>query len=120
MKKPTIAELRAKEVTRLAYIIAAKTPNADGCGDIARNFMNRYYRLAGMCDRLLYLENDEHTANTRYTAELKERREKLFEKLNADFERYAGLMLIYYSWLPTIADSKGGSDIINRYFYNWR
>lgn len=116
--KPTIAELRAKEITRLASIIAAQSPSADRCGDIARSLMARYYRLAGMCNRLLYLENDERTANTRYTAELADRREALSAKLNADFKRCAGLMLVYYSWLPTITNHEGSGNAINTYFYN--
>lgn len=116
--KQTIAQLRAKEITRLANIIAAKDPSADNCEDIARNLMTRYYRLAGMCDRLLYLENDERTANTRYTAWLADRRERLSAKLNADFKRLAGLTLEYYGYLPTITTGAGSSDAINVYFYN--
>lgn len=115
--KPTIAELRAREIARLATIIAGKDPTATDSREAARNLMHRYYRLAGMCDRLLILDNDERTANTRYTAALEARREALSAKLNADFGRLAGLTLVYGSWLPTITDRKGGSDVINRYFY---
>lgn len=109
MKKLTIAELRAREVERLAE----RTNDYK----TAQNLMNRYYRLAGALTRLLYLENTEHTCNLASTKALDERADKMRERLNADFNKY-GLMLEFYGFLPTITDHKGGSEVIYRYFYD--
>ena len=109
MKKITIAEQRAKEVERLAEITKDHTT--------AENLMRRYYRLAGALTRLLYLENDERTANRASTKALDERADKMRKRLDADFQKY-GLMLVFYGFLPTITDHKGGNDVIYTYFYN--
>lgn len=109
MKKLTIAELRAREVERLAE----RTNDYK----TAQNLMTRYYRLAGALTRLLYLENTEHTCNLASTKALDKRAEKMRERLNADFNKY-GLMLEFYGFLPTITDHKGGSEVIYRYFYD--
>lgn len=108
-RKITIAELREKQLDKLATITNDYS--------VACNLMNRFYRLAGMETRLLYLENDERTCNKRYTVELAERRDKAFDRLNADFQKY-GLILIYYGYIPTITDHEGGNAVIDTYFYD--
>lgn len=108
MKTLTIAQLRKKEVDKLAVIT--------GDYETARNLMNRFYRYAGMLDRLLYLENDERTANRPFTKELEDKAEKARERLNADFNKI-GLMLEFYGYIPTITDHKGGNSVIYTYFY---
>lgn len=108
MAKLTTAELRAREVTRLAEITNDYT--------IAASLMRRYYRLAGALSRLLVLNNDYRTAETRYTQELSKRTERQAAKLDIDFRRY-GLQLVYYSHLPTITTAPGNSDVIHTYFY---
>lgn len=107
--KKTIAELRAREVERLTE----RTNDYK----TAQNLMNRYYRLAGALTRLLYLENDERTANRASTKYLDERAEKMRKRLDADFQKY-GLMLEFYGFLPTITDHKGGNEVIYTYFYD--
>lgn len=109
MKKMTIAEQRAKEVEHLAKITKDYAT--------AENLMNRYYRLAGALNRLLYLENEERTCNLASTKYLDERADKMRKRLDADFRKY-GLMLIFYGYLPTITDHEGGNDVIYTYFYN--
>ena len=109
MRKMTIAEQRAKEVERLAERTNDFTT--------AKNLMTRYYRLAGALTRLLYLENDERTANRASTKALDERADKMRKRLDTDFQKY-GLMLVFYGFLPTITDHQGGNDVIYTYFYN--
>ena len=109
MRKRTIAEQRAKEVEHLAERTNDYTT--------AKNLMTRYYKLAGALTRLLYLENDERTANRASTKALDERADKMRKRLDADFQKY-GLMLEFYGFLPTITDHKGGNDVIYTYFYD--
>lgn len=107
--KKTISELRAREVERLTE----RTNDYS----TAKNLMNRYYRLAGALTRLLYLENDERTANRASTKALDDRADKMRKRLDSDFQKY-GLMLEFYGFIPTITDHKGGSDVISTFFYN--
>lgn len=113
MAKMTIAQMREREVARLAEI----------CGDRdkAYNLMYRFYRLCGMDSRLLELQNDERTYNSHYTLDLEERREKAFQRLRNDFRSF-GLDLKYGGVCPTICeytpnDSRIGREIIGRFFY---
>lgn len=107
--KMTIAQLREKQLEKLATITNDY--------EIACNLMNRYYRLAGMDTTLLYLENDARTCDSRYTMELVEKRDNAFKRLDKDFHKY-GLMLVYYGYIPTITNHKGGNAVIDTYFYN--
>lgn len=115
MRKLTIAQLREKELYRLADIIAAAAPEVDSL-EVASNLMNRYYRLAGADDRLLYLENDERTYNRRSTIELAAQTEKRLAALQTDFNKY-GLKLTYFGHIASITDFEN-REVIYRYFYN--
>lgn len=108
--KNTIAEKRLAEVHKLA-------DNYTHDFSTAKNLMNRFYRVCGALERLLYLENDEKTCNRRYTLELSDKTDKAVKRLKADFNK-CGLILEFYGYLPTITDHKGGNDVIYRYFYN--
>lgn len=108
MKKTTIAMLREKELFKLAELTKDIT--------VAKNLMNRYYRLAGIDRRLLHLENDKRTCNKYLTLKLSEEHDKMFERLNGDFKQY-GLVLEYYGYLPTITDYKNGNEVIYTFFY---
>lgn len=109
MRKMTIAEMRKRELDKLETI----TNN----NKIATNLMNRYYRLAAMEMRLLYLENTEYHHNKSYTLELIKKRDNTLDRLDKDLHKY-GLMLIYYSHIPTITDHKGGNAVIDTFFYD--
>lgn len=120
MAKLSIAQLREKELYKLADIIAAVNTKNEVYTDnlkIAQNLMNRYYRLCGADERLLYLENDERTANRRSTQELSEQTEKRLAKLQADFKAY-GLKLVYFGYMPTICYIDSTQTAVERYFYN--
>ena len=103
----TIAELREKEVNKFAEVSGMEK---------AKNIMNRYYRLCGMDERLLYLENDERTHDKPFTTELSAKRDKAYDKLNADLQAY-GMKLTYFGYLPTIVYISTTATAINAYYY---
>lgn len=115
MRKMSIAELRANEVARLASL-DTKNERSEAITE-AKKLMTSFYRLCGLEERLLYLVNSEKTCNSRYTISLELKSEKWRERLQAAFKPY-GLMLVWYGYLPTITDHKGGNEVINTYFYN--
>lgn len=108
----TIAQLREKELERFndAFIHSL---------DDARHIITTFYRCAGLCDRLLYLDNDERTCNRRSTQELHERADRQVMRLNALLKPY-GLVTRFSSWLPSICklEDKYHCEVFNRYFYN--
>lgn len=109
MARETIAEKRQKEVIKLSEI--TKDYNK------AYSLMYRYYRLCGLNERLLYLENDERTANRKSTLYLSEKEERIREKLQKDFNAY-NLKLTYFGYLPTIVYKDTTETAIYSYFYN--
>ena len=113
--RKTIAEFRKKQVYRLAALDTKN--NASVAIADATKLMNSFYRLCGLEEKLLYLENEEKTCNSKYTANLEVKAEKWRERLQSAFNAY-GLMLVWYGYLPTITDHKGGNEIIYTYFYN--
>lgn len=115
MKKMTIAELRKKEAYKLAYL-DTKNDREKAIAE-AKKLMISFYRLCGLEERLLYLENDEKTCNSRYAASLETKAEKWRERLQVAFKSY-GLTLVWYGYLPTITDHEGGNEVIYTYFYD--
>jgi hypothetical protein len=81
-----------------------------------KKLMNSYYRFCALEERLLYLVNDEETANSRYTQEQEEKAERWRERLQAWFGRY-GMKLAYYGWCPRIESKSNQADRIETYFY---
>ncbi len=115
MKKMTVVELRQKEVCKLASL-DTRNDRIEALSE-ARKLMNSFYRLCGLETTLLYCQNDERTCNSDYIASLELKAEKWRERLQAAFKPY-GLMLVWYGYLPTITDHKGGNEVIYTYFYN--
>lgn len=115
MNKMSIAELRSREVYKLAGMNIKDNMNTAIAE--ATKLMNSFYRFCGLEERLLYLVNSEKTCNSRYVVSLEVKAEKWRERLQAAFKPY-GLMLVWYGYLPTITDHKGGNEVINTYFYN--
>ena len=74
MKKLTIAQKREKAVIELAN---RTNGNIEG----AKKAMNAYYRLCGLEERLLYLENDYKRHNSPYTKRLQAQEEKAIERV---------------------------------------
>lgn len=110
MKKLTIAEKRNNAVIELAN---RTNGNIDG----ARKAMNAYYRLCGLEERLLYLENDERTCNSNYTKSLQEQEERAIERVKKYFEEF-NAVLIWFGYLPTICEPGTTQDLYLAHFYN--
>ena len=109
MKKLTIAEKRNNAVIELANRTNA---NVNG----ARKAMNAYYRLCGLEERLLYLENDERTCNSNYTKSLQEQEERTIERVKKYFEEF-NAVLIWFGYLPTICEPGTTQDLYLAHFY---
>ena len=110
MAKTTIAEKRAKAVIELAN-------RTNGNIENARKAMNAYYRLCGLEERLLYLENNEKTCNSYYTKELQKQEERAIERVKKYFEEFTAT-LIWFGYLPTICDKEKKNDLYLAHFYN--
>ena len=110
MKKSTIAELRSKAIIQLSE------RNNELTTDEARKTMNAFYRLCGMDQRLLYLENEERTCNSRYTKALAEQRDRAFERVKGYLVPF-NATLVYFGYLPTIVETGSTRDLYLRHFY---
>ena len=120
LARMTIAQLREREVNKLARF-KSENPSEEDYAE-AKRMMNRFYRLCGLEERLLYLENDERTYNSWYTKECDAKAERWRNRLNADFKRIYGLELVYCGYAPSIGvvdrEGRGGfHEKINRWFY---
>lgn len=78
--------------------------------------MNSYYRLCGLDERLLYLESNERTYNSRFVKELEEKQEKWYKRLNAQFNEYSA-ELIYFGYFPTICAKGTTQKLYLAHFY---
>lgn len=119
MSKMTIAQLREKEVERLARFKDSE-PTEQNITD-ARKIMNSFYRLCGLCTTNLYLANDARTCNRQSTKDSEEREERWVKRLNEQLKPY-GLQLFYCGYCPSIGiveKPHGGCvEKITRWFYN--
>lgn len=79
--------------------------------------MNAYYRLCGLEERLLYLENNEKTHNSYYTKILQEQEERAIERVIKYFEEF-NATLIWLGYLPTICEKETTRDLYLAHFYN--
>lgn len=118
MAKMTIAQLREREIDRL---VSFKTNSPDE-NDFsqARRMMNSFYRLCGLCERNLYLANDERTCDRYSTKESEERESAWSKRLDGEFNRVYGLRLFYSGYMPsigTINEHGGCAEKITRWFY---
>ena len=114
MAKMTIAQQREREVVRLA---SAKSPEYTE-SDLreARRLMNSFYRLAGLDERLLYLENTESTCNNRRTKQLSEKAYNWYTRLSKELGAFCGYKLTYFGHLPTITDADNNKKISAFYY----
>lgn len=110
--------MREREIERLATII--HDPSTDENLAEARRLMNSLYRLCGLCERNLYLTNEERTCNLNSTHASEERESRWYKRLNHDFQKY-GLKLCYFGYHPTIVyvdNEHPGREAISLYFYD--
>lgn len=116
MRKLTIAELRFNARKRFEEMYIKDE-------DKAYNLCNRFYRLCGIDDRLLIMNNDYEYYNRhrRYIEEQEAKADKMRDRLINDLKEY-GLTLYYFGYLPTITEVKDGkptgTEALARYFYN--
>ena len=116
MTRMTIAQMRDRAVLQLAERKTA-TPTEQDIQD-ARRIMNSFYRLCGLDEQLLYLENDERTHDKPYTLEKAAKRERWFDRLNAIFKSEYNACLVYFGYCPTICANGTTQDLYLRHFYN--
>lgn len=120
MPKLTIAQLREREVERLAAYHDENYTENDLA--LARKLMNSFYRLCGLAETNLYLANDARTCNSAYTKRSEERESRWANRLSNQFKEFAGLELFYAGYCPSIGvihrPSGGCSEKITRWFYN--
>ena len=120
MAKLTTAQLREKDVFRLAKMGEENGTPTEQAIEKARYLMNSYYRLCGLCETNLYLSNDSRTCNTTRTARSEEREMKWYRRLKAEFEQFCGLTLNYGGYFPSICrvNEHGGCyDVMYPHFY---
>lgn len=109
MRKKTIHELREEAI----YTLARRSDNFDTDVDVfnkARHAMNCFYRLGGMDERLLYLENDERWHDSEPTHDLQRKAEAARERVRALLKEF-NADITYSGYLPSIIDivkSPGG------------
>lgn len=119
MAKMTIAQLREKQVERLA-LLKTSNPTEEDYNEARRN-MNSFYRLCGLCETNLNLANNERRCNSLY-AKISELRENLwYQRLNKIFRDTYNLNLVYCGYMPSIGvknENGGFSERISTYFYN--
>lgn len=116
--KWTVHDYREREIQNLATMI--HNPSTDESIAEARRLMNSMYRLCGLCEKNLYLANDERTCDLHSTHASEDREFKWCKRLNNQFAKY-GLKLNYFGYHPTIvyADEKRlNSEAISLYFYD--
>ena len=114
----TIAELRRKEVRRLAEFKSNKPTETDY--DEAQRLMNSFYRLCHLAEGNLYRTNCEATCNTARTKKSEEREYNWWKRLDAKFNELYGLRLVYCGYMPsigTVTEHGGFAEKIQRFFY---
>ena len=119
MARMTIAQMREKDVYRLAEM-HNNEPTENDIQE-ARKLFTSYYRLCGLCERNLYLQNDSRQHDSWYAKELEEKESKWVKRLDKQFNDFAGLRLVYCGYYPSIGHKheKGGfSDVFFPHFYN--
>lgn len=112
--KKTIAQLREEQCQKLHGL------NVGTDYDTAKRLMNSFYRLCGLAERNLLLNEDERTCNLKSTKCSEEKEDRWYKRLSKEFEDNYGLTLEYCSYLPSIGIKKPGGgfkEVIYRYFY---
>lgn len=118
MAQPTVAQMREKDVERLARMHSADPTEQDM--NEAKRLFTSYYRLCGLSERNLYLQNDAKRHNTHYAKELEAKEERWVKRLDAEFNQFAGLRLVYCGYYPSIGhklEHGGFQDVFFAHFY---
>jgi hypothetical protein len=119
MARLTIAQLREKEVYKLATFKNAEPTEAD-ISEARRN-MNSFYRLCALDWNLMNWENDEKLCNLAWVKYEADKAERWRDRLNKVFVDTYGLKLVYCGPMPSIGivhqPGGGFSEKIERWFY---
>lgn len=113
-----VKTLREHEIERLISYAITEEGKEDAT---ARRLMNSFYRLCGLAETNLYLQNNERTHNTPYAQYCEERETKWCKRLCAEFQKHYGLKLYYAGYMPsigTVNEHGACAEKISRYFYN--
>lgn len=113
MRKPTVAELREREIRN-----AVCNYNIDI--DELRRLMNSYYRYCGLLFRNFRCNNVSESCYNRFKKSIErneERASKWFDRLNKQFNKY-GLEMVFFGITPTICEKGTTRTAIEKYFYN--
>lgn len=116
MARKTVAQLREEAVLQLAK--RANTVPTEHDLQEARRTMNSFYRLCGLDEQLLYLENDERTHDKKSTIEKAAKRDRWYDRLNSLFKEKYHARLVYFGYCPTICEQETTQDLYLRHFYN--
>lgn len=119
MAQMTIAQLRERTIEELVKHKTENSTSEDYAE--ARKIMNSYYRLVGLCEKNLYLTNDERWHDRPYTKQSEAREDRWYKRLDKQFSEIYGLHLVYCGYYPSIGmrDEHGAFyHQIFTYFYN--
>jgi len=121
MAKLTIAQLREKEVVKLAAYDRRQITEEEAQAT-AKRIMNRFYRYNALRIRNFEDDNNEATYNKFWHKQNEEKEERLCKKLNADINTLYGLNLTFaglYAHIGEIDKENGciKRDIISGWYY---
>ena len=121
-RKPTIAELREREIYHLAKYKNPDPTPADL--DEARRNMNSFYRLCALGERVAELSNNARTCNRASTKAEADREYKWFLRLDETFQKLYSLEIHSagpaYCIAQTVNNSGAIAERIATYFYERR
>ena len=114
----TIAEMRAKEVRRLAEY-RNENPTAEDLAK-AKRMMNSFYRLCGLAERNSIMANVEELYDQKKLERSEQRQIRWSDRLDDDLQDFCGLRLTYCGIYPSIGivnENGGFTEKVSRFFY---
>lgn len=115
MRTMTIADLRKNAIYKLATR-KNEFPTLEDLQDATR-LMNSFYRLAGLDERLLYLQNSERTCNLLSTQQKEIKAFAWYKRLDKELREGYNARIMYFGYLPTICDINDTSDLYLVHYY---
>lgn len=118
MARMTIAQMRERDIIKLAAM-HSENPTENDIAEAKRLF-NSYYRLCGLSETNLYLQNDEKRHDTWYAKQSEEKESKWYARLDKEFNNFAKLRLVYCGYYPSIGyktEHGGFVDVFYPHFY---
>ena len=119
MRKPTIAELRNKEVLELAKFDTISKTEEEKTAE-ARRTMNRFYRYVALRIRNFEDDNDERRQNTKWHQLSEAKEERILQALSKDIKERYNLDMCFAGLYPTLGVIKNHCierEYIRGYYY---